>query len=53
MPAELHLYEKGRHGVGINPKGVSPGTDAWRLRLAEWMAARGLLARLEPGRPRP
>lgn len=43
VPVELHMYEKGRHGVGINPKGVSAGTDTWKLRLAEWMTARGLL----------
>ena len=43
VPVELHLYEKGRHGVGINPRGVSPGTDAWKFRLAEWMQSRGLL----------
>lgn len=43
VPVELHMYEKGRHGVGINPKGVSVGTDTWKLRLAEWLTARGLL----------
>jgi acetyl esterase/lipase len=42
VPVELHMYEKGRHGVGINPKNVSTGTDAWRLRLAEWLADQGL-----------
>lgn len=43
VPVELHIYEKGPHGVGINPKNVSPGTDAWKERLAEWMKSRGLL----------
>ncbi len=45
VPAELHLYEKGRHGVGITPRGVSPGTDAWKLRLAEWLTDRGLVGK--------
>lgn len=43
VPVELHLYEKGRHGVGINPKGVSVGTDAWKHRLADWLKDRGVL----------
>ena len=43
VPVELHMYEKGRHGVGINPKGVSVGTDNWKKRLAEWLKDRGVL----------
>jgi acetyl esterase/lipase len=43
VPAELHIYEKGRHGVGINPKNVSPGTDTWKDRLADWLKTRGVL----------
>src|SRR5262245_19149163 len=43
VPAELHIYEKGKHGVGINPKNVSPGTDAWKDRLADWLKTRGVL----------
>src|SRR5207302_2382862 len=45
VPVELHLYEKGRHGVGVNPKGVSAGTDAWKDRLADWLKDRGVLER--------
>jgi acetyl esterase/lipase len=43
VPVELHMYEKGRHGVGINPKGVSVGTDTWKNRLADWLKDRGVL----------
>jgi acetyl esterase/lipase len=43
VPVELHMYEKGRHGVGINPKGVSVGTDTWKHRLADWLKDRGVL----------
>jgi acetyl esterase/lipase len=42
VPAELHVFEKGRHGVGIAPKGASAATDAWSDRLADWLNARGL-----------
>jgi acetyl esterase/lipase len=41
VPAELHIYEKGRHGVGINPK--DPVLATWKDRLAAWMKGRGLL----------
>jgi acetyl esterase/lipase len=46
VPAELHIYEKGKHGVGINPKNVSPGTDTWKDRLADWLKARGVLDKM-------
>lgn len=41
VPVEFHMYEKGRHGVGINPK-TGTATDTWRLRLADWLTDRGL-----------
>jgi acetyl esterase/lipase len=44
VPAELHIYANGKHGIGL-AAGV-PGTSAWPDRMAEWMSARGLL----PGR---
>jgi len=41
VPAEIHIYEKGPHGVG------NASTDAalstWPARLADWMRGRGLL----------
>ena len=42
VPAELHLYESGPHGFGLEPN-HGPASD-WPKRCAEWMAARGLLA---------
>jgi acetyl esterase/lipase len=42
VPAELHIYEKGVHGVGL-AKSV-PGTNSWPDRCREWMQAHGLLA---------
>ncbi len=44
VPAELHIYEKGPHGVGINPKTTSDGTNAWKDRLTDWMKVRGVLS---------
>lgn len=41
VPAELHLYEEGPHGIGLNP-GFGPMSD-WPARCAEWMARRGLI----------
>lgn len=39
VPVELHLYEKGKHGVGMYPKTGTP-TDQWGERLAEWLKTR-------------
>ena len=41
VPAELHIYEKGRHGVGLG-KGI-PGTEDWSKACEDWMRGRGLL----------
>jgi acetyl esterase/lipase len=41
VPAELHVYEKGPHGVGLAPK--DPVLSTWPDRLADWMKGRGLL----------
>jgi acetyl esterase/lipase len=39
--AEMHLYEKGRHGFGTAP-GLGP-TSEWPKRLEDWMRAHGWL----------
>jgi acetyl esterase/lipase len=41
VPAELHVYEKGRHGVGLAPR--DPVLSTWTDRLAAWLAARGVV----------
>ena len=41
VPAELHLYQEGPHGIGLKP-GYGPISE-WPARCAEWMKARGLL----------
>lgn len=40
VPAELHVYEKGPHGVGLNR---DPATATWPGLCADWMRNRGLL----------
>jgi len=41
VPAELHLYREGAHGIGLEPN-HGPMSD-WPGRCAEWLAMRGLL----------
>ncbi len=41
VPAELHIYEHGRHGVGLAPN--MPELSSWPDQLEAWMKARGLL----------
>jgi len=43
VPAELHIYEKGDHGVGLAQKDAV--LSSWPDRLADWMKGRGLLQR--------
>jgi acetyl esterase/lipase len=43
VPAELHIYQDGRHGLGLAPK--TPGTCQWPKACEEWMRVRGLLDR--------
>ena len=41
VPAELHIYQHGRHGVGLAQK--DPVLSSWPQRLADWMKLRGYL----------
>ena len=40
IPAELHIYEKGGHGFGLNNKTTN---DKWMERAKNWLASNGLL----------
>ncbi|WP_422929274.1 alpha/beta hydrolase [Singulisphaera sp. PoT] len=40
-PAELHLYEKGGHGFGMNKRGLP--VDRWIERYGDWLSQRGLI----------
>ncbi len=47
VPAELHIYEKGRHGLGLGPRELPYAS--WPDRCIAWMEGRGLLS--EKSRP--
>ncbi len=40
VPAELHIYERGPHGVGLAEK--DPVLSTWSARLEDWLKLRGL-----------
>jgi len=41
VPAELHIYERGSHGVGLAL--ADPVLSTWTQRLRDWMEQRGFL----------
>ena len=41
VPAEMHLYLKGRHGFGLNR--VKGATATWPVRCREWLKTMGYL----------
>jgi dipeptidyl aminopeptidase/acylaminoacyl peptidase len=43
VPAELHIYQNGSHGVGLAKN--DPVLTTWKERLADWLKTRGLLKR--------
>jgi acetyl esterase/lipase len=43
VPAELHIYEKGRHGLGLG--GGDPAFSAWPAHCITWLRVRGLLSK--------
>jgi acetyl esterase/lipase len=44
VPAEMHIYEKGRHGLGMNQQPKLP-FSSWPERCAAWLAGRGILGK--------
>jgi acetyl esterase/lipase len=46
VPAELHIYEKGGHGLGL--AGHVPGTSQWTKNCEQWMRVHGFLTK--PGK---
>jgi len=42
VPAELHLFETGRHGIGLGAD--QPGAKAWPELCAKWLKNRGVIA---------
>lgn len=51
VPAELHVFQDGAHGVGLQ-RGHGPMSD-WPSRCAEWLAHRGLLTLPSASTPAP
>ena len=43
VPAELHIFRKGAHGLGLAAK--VPGTSAWPGCCEAWMRNQGFLAK--------
>jgi len=43
VPAEIHVFEKGHHGVGLDLG--DPALGQWPTLLANWLRGRGLLAK--------
>jgi acetyl esterase/lipase len=40
VPAEIHVYERGPHGVGLSPNDAIVAT--WADRMGDWLSLRGL-----------
>jgi acetyl esterase/lipase len=50
VPAELHVFEKGPHGVGLDLG--DPSLAEWPVLLANWLRERGLLTKPNGGTPK-
>jgi acetyl esterase/lipase len=51
VPAELHIYERGPHGVGLAQ--TDEALSSWPSRLADWLRIRGLLNQGSPNQGSP
>lgn len=47
VPAEMHIYQKGRHGFGLGKK--HGAVSSWSVRCADWMRSMGLLDKKSSG----
>jgi hypothetical protein len=46
LPFDLHIYEKGRHGLGLGKSAADPSRPhPWTDDLLCWLRERGLLGR--------
>jgi acetyl esterase/lipase len=45
VPFEMHLYEHGRHGVGLAPG--DPALSTWPKLLENWLRARGFVSQAQ------
>jgi acetyl esterase/lipase len=47
VPAEMHIYEKGPHGIGLGKRdpAFAEALSTWPKHLRNWMQSRGLLQR--------
>ena len=43
VPAEMHIYEKGAHGLGLAPN--QPGMKNWPAVCGDWLRAHGFLGK--------
>ncbi len=43
VPAEMHIYEKGQHGLGLGPKNLP--FSSWPARCEQWLRNRNLLSK--------
>lgn len=41
VPAEMHIYEKGRHGLGLGPN--DPAFSTWPQHCITWLRGRGVI----------
>lgn len=48
VPAELHIYEKGNHGLGLGPADLP--YSSWPGRCAAWLTQRGILPAPPPAK---
>jgi len=46
QPAELHIYQTGGHGFGMNTKNLP--TDTWIERFGDWLEVQGYMDKMYP-----